>query len=378
MRVCLEATSLVGRRTGVGHTTAELAGALVAADPDVQVALLGITLRGAGRLKRVAPVHPRIEVVRSRLPARGSSWVWSHTGWPPAELFCGAADVFHGPNFVLPPLLKAAGVLTIHDIGFVHHPDTASTHTAGYAATVPVSAGRAARIIVPSTFTATELAGWLPDVAGRIRVVPMAVREVFLRRGGPLNDLRRAELGLRAPYCLHVGTLERRKNVDVLLAAFRAVLSKDPGTQLVLAGAPGVGWDEIAATHEALLASGDVVVTGYLPDEEVAALVRGAGAFVYPSRYEGFGLPPLEALACGVPVVASDASSLPETLGPHARYVRAGDSDELAVAIADELSRPNDPDAAAQRRAWASAFTWARTARQTLRVYREAVREVAA
>jgi glycosyltransferase involved in cell wall biosynthesis len=215
----------------------------------------------------------------------------------------------------------------------------------------------------------------MPDAAARIRVVPMAVREAFLVPGGRLAVPRARELGLREVYALFVGNLETRKNLDLLLRAYADVRSKTPAVQLVLAGQRSVGWDEIAATHSALLASDDVVLTGYLPDAEIAALVRGASVFVYPSSYEGFGLPPLEAMACGVPVVAARTAALPETLGGHARMLGHDDPGELARLIVEAVEHNEGVEEA---RTFARAFTWERTATATLEVYREAIAEVRA
>jgi alpha-1,3-rhamnosyl/mannosyltransferase len=133
--------------------------------------------------------------------------------------------------------------------------------------------------------------------------------------------------------------------------------------QLVLVGSPGFGWEGIRARHDALLSSDSVRVVGYLPDPEVAALVRGARVFVYPSRYEGFGIPPLEAMAAGTPVIATKTSALPEALGDHARWVHPDDLDGLASGIADLLDGSPDPGTIEAARAWATTFTWGRAVR---------------
>lgn len=378
MKVCIEATSMLGRRSGVGHTTASLVEALVDADQELEIVLLPVSARGAGGLRRAAPVHPRVTVLRTRVPARLTSWVWQRSTWPPAELFSGGVDVFHGPNFMLPPLLKAAGVVTIHDLAFQVVPETCSEHVRTYSETVPVAAGRANRIVVPSEAVAAELAAWLPEEAQRIRVVHPGVREAFSAPGGPLTPPRRDALGIREPYAVFVGNLELRKNLDALFEAFAVVRAKHPEAQLVCVGGPGTGWEEIAARHEALLAEpGAVVRTGYLPDAEVAAIVRGAGVFVYPSRYEGFGMPPVEALAAGTPVVASTAAALQEALGGHAMLVDPDDVDGLASAVSERLDDQPEGAATEAGRDWARRFTWTRAAERLLAVYHEAAQEVA-
>jgi glycosyltransferase involved in cell wall biosynthesis len=377
LRVGVEATSLIGPRSGVGHTTASLVEALVGADEGIEVVLLPVTTRGASSL-RSGSHHPRVRVVRTRLPARGMQWVWSRTTWPPAELFAGSVDVFWAPNFLLPPLVKAAGVMTVHDLAFVRMPEACSEHVRTFAQRVPAMAARANRIVVPSRVIAEELASWLPGEADRIRVVPWAVRRVFREQGGPLVQIRRDALGIRDPYALFLGNLEVRKNVDNLLRSFDLVRNLHPEAQLVLVGSPGYGWDGIRARHDTLLSDGNVRVVGYLPDPEVAALVRGARVFVYPSRYEGFGIPPLEAMAAGTPVVAAKTSALPEVLGDHARWVHPDDVDGLAAAIAEHFEGAPDRAAIDAARAWATSFTWGRSASEYIDVFEESVAEVRA
>jgi glycosyltransferase involved in cell wall biosynthesis len=287
-------------------------------------------------------------------------------------------DVFWAPNFLLPPLVKAAGVMTIHDLAFVTMPEACSQHVRSYAERVPRMAERSNRLMVPSRVIAEELVAWLPGEAGRVRVVPWAVRRIFRERGGGLVPPRREALGVRDPYALFVGNLEVRKNVELLLQAFERVRALHPSAQLVLVGGPGFGWDGIRSRRSSLLSSGAVRAVGYLPDAEVAALVRGARVFVYPSRYEGFGIPPLEAMAAGTPVVAAKAGALPETLGDHARWVHPDDLDGLASAIADHFDGAPEPAQLEAARAWATRFTWGATARSAIDVFEEAVAEVAA
>jgi glycosyltransferase involved in cell wall biosynthesis len=175
---------------------------------------------------------------------------------------------------------------------------------------------------------------------------------------------------------LFVGNLEVRKNVELLLQAFELVRAVHPEAQLVLVGAPGFGWDGIRARRETILSSDAVRVVGYLPDAEVAALVRGARVFVYPSRYEGFGIPPLEAMAAGTPVVAAKAAALPEALGDHARWVHPDDLDGLAAAIADHFEGTPEPGTIEAARAWATSFTWGRAAEASIGVFEEAAGEL--
>ncbi len=376
MIVGVEATSLIGPRSGVGHTTASIVEALVGIDEGIEVVLLPISLRRGGWVRDAVPDHPRIRVARNRLPAKVANFIWSRAEWPPAELFCGAIDVFWGPNFILPPLVKAAGVVTVHDLAFIKVPETCSEAVLAYKDSVPKMVGRANRIIVPSKFTAQELGEWLPAERERIRVVYPGIRRAFRERGGDLTPPRRDALGITDPYAAFLGTLELRKNVDGLLKAFEQVRAVHPEAQLVLIGKPGPGWDTISTRHEALINSDAVRVVGHLPDAEAAALVRGAKVFVYPSRYEGFGIPPLEAMAAGTPVVAAKAASLPEALGDHARWIDPDDTDGMAAAISDHFDGSPDPAAIEAARSWSVDFSWGASAASTIGVFTEAIAEV--
>ncbi|HVE92694.1 MAG TPA: glycosyltransferase family 1 protein [Actinomycetota bacterium] len=375
MRVCIEATALLGPRSGVGHSVAALTEALVGCDPEMTVVLLPLSARRGRKLRSPVPGNERVEVLAKRLPAAVLSKAWTRATWPPAELFCGRVDVFHGPNFLLPPLLHAGGVVTVHDLAFERVPDMCSPKVRTYSRSVPPSVDRASRVIVPSEFTRSELQDWLPESEAKVRVVHPGVRDCFAAPGGRLNPHRAAELGLREPYVVFLGNLELRKNVGVVMDAFRMVAHKRPESQLVLAGSPSTGWEEIAQAHKELLDSSGVVVTGWLPDAEAAALLRGASAFVYPSLYEGFGIPPLEALACGAPVVASDIPPLREGLGSHAVFVNPRSPEDLAGEVAKLLDEPPPARKTEAARRHAGGFTWRRTAEATLDVYREALEE---
>jgi glycosyltransferase involved in cell wall biosynthesis len=377
MAVGVEASSLLGPRSGSGQVTSQIVEALVTLDEGVRVVLLPLKIRHGGRA-RVAAEHPRIEVARSRLPRRIADAVWAKTEWPPVEMFCGAVDVFWGPDYVLPPLLKAAGVLSVNDLSFVRVPELCSDAQLALADDLPRAMRRANRIVVPSRHVADELGDWAPDEASRIRIVHPGVRRIFRERGGPLTPPRRAALGIRDPYAVFVGDLHARKNVDGLLRAFALVRNVHPNAQLVVIGSPSSGWDGVRTRNAKLLATDAVRVVGYLPDAEVAAIVRGARVFVFPSRYEGFGIAPLEAMAAGTPVVAAKTSGLGEALGEHVRWVHPDDIEDIAAATSDHFD--GDPDAShvEAARSWATGFRWADAAADMLEVFDEAIRENAA
>jgi glycosyltransferase involved in cell wall biosynthesis len=374
LQIGVDATSLAGPRSGVGQTAYCLIEALVQVDEGLELVAMPIGSRTGRKVRRALPHRPHVRAVRA-VPRQVADLVWSRAEWPPAELFCGHLDVFWGPNVSLPPLVKAAGVATIHDLAFIEAPeliaDADRRRTEGALKTI----ARASRIVVPSEFVARSVERFLPDEAPRVRVVRPGVRRVFRERGSVLTPPRRAALGIEDPYAVFVGDLGHRKNVETLLRAFDLSRAVHPEAQLVLIGRGQPGWDAIAERCARVMDAGAVRVLGYLPDEEVAAIVRGARVFCYPSRYEGFGITPLEAMVAGTPVIAAKTSALGETLGDHARFVHPDDVEGIASAIADHFEGEPDAGELEAARSYAAGFTWADAALTLLDVFDEAIAE---
>ncbi len=278
--------------------------------------------------------------VRSRpVPARGLQAAWARTPFPPVELLTGPLDVFHATNFVLPPLRRARGVVTVHDLAFLHHTDTVSAASARYRVLVPRSLDRARVVLTPSEAVAEQVReAYAPRVP--VVAVPHGVDPGWLAP-------QPRPAGMPGAYVLFVGTLEPRKDLPTLLAAHRLVPDAPP---LVLVGPPG--WGEQVDVSGCL-------TPGFLGDEALRAVVAGASALVLPSRDEGFGLPVLEALAAGTPVLASDLPVLREVGGEHVRYAAPGDPEAFADGLRALLDSPPDP---APGVAHAASHTWRRSA----------------
>lgn len=360
MRVGLDATPLLGARTGVGQYVSHLVDALAAIPDGPELMLTAFTLRSPGRL--TAPRGHR--VVQRPVPARLLQTLWSRSTVPPVEVLVGRCDVFHATNFVLPPTRHAAGVVTVHDLAFLRHAETVSTATLRYRTLVPRSVGRAEMVLCPTESTAAEVAAEYGLAPERIMATPLGVSDEW-RTAEPLSEAGRVALGLPERYVLFVGTREPRKRLPDLIAAHgaaRAVENVVP--PLVLAGPAGWGAEVDAP---------DSIRTGYLEADVLRSVVAGATCLVQPSIYEGFGLPVLEALACGVAVIATDLPVHREVAGEQATLVPVGDLDALAGALVTATCQPEDPAAAASRRAWAATFTWARCAGQTIDAYRRAL-----
>jgi glycosyltransferase involved in cell wall biosynthesis len=373
VRIGLDATPLLGPRSGVGRYVAELVRALSGAlEPADEVVLTAFTLRGAGQLGRLTP--PGVSARSRPFSARLLQAAWSRSSFPPVGLLSGRVDLFHGTNFVLPPPGRAAGVVTVHDLAFLHLSDTVSAASRRYIDLVPRSLRRAGVVCVPSRFVAEQVTDAYPAAAGKVTVTPLGVDPAWSGATPPAPD-RLAAHGLTREYLLFIGNLEPRKDVATVLAAYRLLIARGRADlpQLALAGPSGWG-EELDLSG---LPEGLVVRLGRQPEEQLRALVAGARAVLYPSRYEGFGLPVLEAFACGTPLIASDLPTTREIVGPEtlpgqelASFFPVGDFEALAELLVTE---PDDrPETRSRRTALTRAWTWDRTARATVAAYRQA------
>jgi glycosyltransferase involved in cell wall biosynthesis len=354
LRVLLDGTPLLGARTGIGRYTAALAEEL-ASMSDVDMRAVAFTLRGWRKLRRVLPhgTRSRGMPVSARLLRR----CWVRAPFPPIELFAGLTDVVHGTNFVLPPALRAAGVLTIHDLAFLDAPGDLPPSDEQLPQLVARSAERADVVCTPTRAVADVVVDRLGVAEEKVLVTPLGIDLAWFTARPPSEALRR-RMGLPKQYLLFVGAGGPRKALDWLLKAHETTADLPP---LVLAG-PGHSRNDDTVRS-----------VGYLSDVDLRSVVAGASALVLPSRDEGFGLPLLEALACDVPVVCSDLAALREVAGGHATLVPFGDVEAMGAALTSALADPPSAATLTARRTHAASFTWRRTAELTVEAYRRAV-----
>jgi glycosyltransferase involved in cell wall biosynthesis len=320
--------------------------------------------------------NPALAARRSRWPTHrvAARVLWEQLAQP-RTLRQIEADLVHGPVFVAPLSAPCPAVITIHDLSFIRFPHLFRPANRLYLATLTrLSARRARRLIAVSAHTAAETARLLRVEAGRIDVIYHGVAPAF--HPLPTEEIAafRQRKGLPERLVFFVGTLEPRKNLERLVEAFARV--HDGRTGLALAGGKGWLYDKLFAKVEALNLGEEVIFPGYVPEDELPLWYNAATVLAYPSLYEGFGFPVIEAQACGTPVLTSNASSLPEAAGDAALTVDPYDIDALAVQLARLLTDTSLRNELRERGlAHARQFSWPRTAHETARTYRRALAE---
>ena len=371
MRVALDATPLLGLPTGIG---AFCRGALAAlgSRPGVDVRAYAVSWRRRGLIRDHMPSG--VTVRQRPMPARPLHALWARGDVPPLEWFVGGCDVVHGTNFVVPPTRRAAAIVSVHDLTPLHHPELCNEATLAYPGLIRRALARGAWVHADSAFVGGEVVEAFGADPARVRVVSPGIPEL-----PAVTEAERADLLARllppgtGRYLLAVGTAEPRKDLPGLVRAFGEVALRHGDVSLVLAGPPG--WDEerLASAIAASPARDRIVRTGWVEQPALAALLAGATVLAYPSLYEGFGFPPLQAMRAGVPVVATRAGSLPEVLGDAALMVDAGDHDELVAAldacVADDSLRHSLHAAGV---AWSDRFSWDRCGAGLEELYRDA------
>jgi glycosyltransferase involved in cell wall biosynthesis len=368
MRIGVDIRELTGRPTGVGRYLAELLAAW--ADPGAGVAgRHEFVLYGPGRLP--AAVSNRIEQLRPSVRAvagGGGTW-WEQVALPRAASGDGL-DVFFAPAYSAPIRMRCPVALTIHDLSFFAHPEWFGAREGLRRRMVTrLAARRAAVVLTDTQFSREEIRSHLGIPAPRIRIVPLgAGLPAVLDRGAPAAGHDGLAPARREPLILFVGSIFNRRRVPDLISAFGRVRSRVTGARLEIIGEnrtyPRQDLDGLCRASEA----GEWIrVRSYVPDAELADAFRRASAFAFLSEYEGFGLPPLEALASGIPVVLLDTPVAREVCGPAARYVPAGDIPALAGALADLLTSPAARAAVLDEAAAVLArYSWPEAARRTM------------
>jgi len=385
MDIGIDVTSALTQGGGIGRYTRELVQALTSLDGRSTYHLFAARQTAPPAVPHPLPSGRHIQLHTAPLDERWLYRLWYRLRVPvPVQWVTGKLDLFHSPDFVLPPVSGVIPtLLTVHDLSFVHYPAVYPAVLVNYLnKVVPWSIRRASHVLADSQATKADLMSiWqVPDE--KITVLYSGVNELFQ----PVTEPKvltavaaRYQLG-EAPYLLSVGTVQPRKNYQMLIRAFAPVARQWPHN-LYIAGGKGWLYDDMMAEVERQGLNGRVRFLGFVADEDLPALYSGATLFLFPSLYEGFGLPLLEAMQCGVPVVTSNASSLPEVVS--GKGVSGGETavllspqdqaawtDTMQELLASPVRRANLVAAGYRQ---ARQFTWQKAARQLLRLYQSFV-----
>lgn len=362
LRLAVDGTPLLGPQTGVARVTTGLLAGLAGRD-DLDVVAYAVTWRGREQLSGRVPKS--VTPASAPIPARLARALWLRTDHPRIERWTGSVDVVHGTSFVGPPS-RAPVVVTIHDLTFVHFPEMCDTPTLQFGRLVRRALDRGATIHAVSDFVAGEVREQYGLPASRVVRIYSGLVE---SREGSAERGRRVAGADR--YVLALGMIEPRKNLPTLVRGFDLAAGRDPALHLVIAGPDGWGVADLEQALAGATHQDRVTRLGFVSDDQRQDLLSGATVFAYPSRYEGFGHPPLEAMSTGVPVVAARAGALPEVLGEAAVFVEPLDVDALADALVrvagdDELRSHLRQQGLAR----VELFSWERSVDEFVDLYR--------
>ena len=365
MKITIDVQPLLGKKSGVGYYIWGLIHGLAEIDSQNKYQLAFFDFKN--RASQVPDLGKNFNKRTSPVPGRAISLLWKYFGWPDYQLFFGKADVFHFPNFIIRPIHRSKKVVTIHDVSFLRHPEyTERKNLKFLTSKINETIHEADQIIVDSAFTKDEMMHFFRELPPeKINVIHLGLDQRFTNMQRP-----------KTKQILFVGTIEPRKNLINLLEAYKILMRdrKFNEYRMVIAGMKGWLCEEVFMNIERHEFKNKIIWKDYVSDEELPRLYQESEVFVYPSYYEGFGLPPLEAMACGVPVIATQRGSLPEVLGDAPVWVDPGRPAEIAesfkLIIENAAVRENMIKKGLDQ---AKKFCWRRAATETINVYKRCI-----
>jgi len=369
LKICIDIQPAIAQRAGVGHYTRSLVEHLGAFRENDTVRLFYFDFQRRG----VSFSTPGMEHKAVHwCPGRLAQQCWKRLQRPPFDWLAGQADVYHFPNFIIPPLAAGRTIVTIHDVSFLRYPEFAESRNLAWLSTrISDTVQRANAIITDSRFSAQEIIEHLSAQPEKVFPIHLGISNRLSPPDADHVELFRRKMSLDRPYLLTVGTLEPRKNLEFLITVFEHMTGFDG--RLVLAGMRGWKYESILNRMKNSTRAGDIQYLEYVSDEDLPFLYGGAELFLFPSIYEGFGLPPLEAMSCGTAVIASSAGPLPEVLGDGALLIHDFDAERWASEAMNIISDTS------LKKTWidkghrqAAHYTWQETARKTWEIYRQA------
>ncbi|MFU8779482.1 MAG: glycosyltransferase family 4 protein [Kiritimatiellia bacterium] len=371
MKIALTLQPAVTQQAGIGRYTRELAAHLLPIlDPDTQLRLDFFDFRRKAMVPEALQTHNGLHPVRW-IPGNVIEKLWNHISFPPYDCIHGTADLVHYTNFLAAPQRKGKAVVSIHDLSFMRFPQyTEARNLRNLKRGILQTAKRADAVITISRFSASEIATFLDIPPAKIHPIHLGISTAFKRPDDAEIQKFRSRNGIERPYLLTVGTLEPRKNLKFLIHLFEHL--KDYDGDLLLAGGLGWHYESILEQIQQSPRTKQIRRIGFVPDADLPALYAGADAFLLPSFYEGFGFPPIEAMACETPVVASTGGSLAEVLQDgailHNHYELDAWGQSILSVIADQPARQ---ERIRRGKTVANQYTWQKTAAETLAVYRK-------
>lgn len=374
MRIGINGRFLVAKRTGVQRAAFNLIRTLVEIDRENQY----LIFTGHGQAGRAEWNHPNVQIIESNL-REGESFlnhVWEQF-WLPILAHRHRVDLLHSPANVAPLFYRGTSVVHIHDLCFVVNPQWYSfTFRTVYNFIIPRLARRASRVITCSNNSKNDLLHFCRLAADKVSLVYWAVDDIFLRRNTDASSAHHIEAKGLGEFMLYVGSLEPRKNINTLIKAYVQLRRNHPHLKpkLVLIGGESPLFADVQLRVKDY--AGDIVFKGFIDDETLRAFYSKAALVAYPSLYEGFGLPPLEAMASGTPVITSDSSSIPEVVGEAAFMIDPRSVEQLTNAMVLLLTdKELRQKLIALGKVQVERFNWYRVARNTLAVYYEVASE---
>jgi len=377
VRIAIDNSAAFNQGAGIGRYARNVVPAALNDLPDAEAVLFyapepNTGAKFADTALAMFPPTARLRVRRAPFDRRRMDQIWFRARLPvPIELWSGRTNLVYSPDFTAPPSLHAPTIVTVHDLAFEIVPERAPEALRSFlSAIVPRQVKRSTAIVAVSETTKCDLIDRYGVLAERITVVPNAAEERFFGATA-LSPEERRSMDLPERFLLTVGTIEPRKNHIALFDALH-LLPASVSIPLVIAG--NVGWaaDDIVARANALQAAGRVILLGHVDDRLLPRLYSSATAIVYPSWYEGFGLPVLEGLASGVPVIASDVPAHREVAGEQATFVPPGDAAAIAAEIERVLtSETSDPAQIELRRSQARRYSWDGSGQVLAALFRE-------
>ncbi len=368
MKICIDIQSAVAQHAGVGRYTDQLVRSLIQYDGNDELSLFCFDFKNKGTPFDSEKIkQQKIKYI----PGRAAQLAWKTIKWPPFNYFAGKHDIYHFPNFFLPPLTHGKSVVTIHDMSFMRYPEFAETKNLQFLTKhIKTTAERADAIITDSKFSADEICELMKIDTSKLFPIHLGINSNFCKPPAETQQKTVKRLKLEKPYIVTVGTVEPRKNIPFMIKVFEQIKNYDG--ELVIAGMLGWKCEDILNTIKTSPAANRIRYISYVEDCDLNTLYGGADCFITTSFYEGFGFPPLEAMACGTPVISSSGGSLAEVLCSGACIIDNFDIEEWTAALTKLLTDSTyQTQLKEQAPIHAAKFNWKHTAEKTMEVYKQ-------